>query len=466
MLPIIAIIGQPNVGKSTLFNRLTKSRDAIVVDMPGVTRDRQYGEGKVGDRPYIVIDTGGMMGDEVGIDSHMRAQAQLAIAEADVILFLVDGRAGISAADNAIAEQLRTLNKIFFLIVNKTDGIDEQMALADVYQLGLSQTPIAIAASHGRGVSQLMEQVCEKLPVVAVAEESQQKGIRVAIVGRPNVGKSTLTNRILGEQRVVVYDQPGTTRDSIELPFTRRGNEYTLIDTAGVRRRGRIKETVEKFSVVKTLQSITDANVVVVVLDGQETISEQDLHLIAFVVDAGKALVLAINKWDGLSEQQREHIKNEIDRRLHFVDFARRYFISALHGTGVGKLYDAIDEAYQSATNPLSTASLNTILEQAVHTSLPPLVNGRRTKLRYAHVGGYNPPTIVIHGNLTDKLPGHYQRYLNNYFRKTLAIVGTPLKLVFKTGENPFEGRKNKLTARQQTKRQRLLKHVRKKKSS
>tara|TARA_R110000868_G_scaffold362686_1_gene624882 strand:+ start:23459 stop:24784 length:1326 start_codon:yes stop_codon:yes gene_type:complete len=438
ILPVIAIVGQPNVGKSTLFNRLTKSRDAIVVDMPGVTRDRQYGQGKLGEKPYIVIDTGGIGGDEQGIDAEMVNQSELAIAEADIIIFLVDGRHGLSAADQAIAQNLRQTEKPVFLVVNKTDGIDEHVAMADFYSLGLGN-PTPIAASHGRGVTSLIDVICEMLPDVDEdANEQTAKGITMALIGRPNVGKSTLTNRILGDERVIVFDQPGTTRDSIFLPFERHGKAYTIVDTAGVRRRGKVRETVEKFSVIKTLQAIEAANVVIPVLDASETVSEQDLHLIGFALDAGKAIVVAINKWDGLDTDQRDHIKSELDRRLNFLSFANVHFISALHGTGVGDLFGSVEAAYASATKEMSTPLLTNILQQALIDAPPPLANGRRIKLRYAHPGGHNPPTVVIHGNLTKKIPGHYKRYLSNYFRKALKLTGTPLKLVFKTGDNPY----------------------------
>ncbi len=456
MLPVIAIIGQPNVGKSTLFNCLTKSRDAIVVDMPGVTRDRQYGEGKVGDRPYIVIDTGGIGGDEVGIDGKMAEQTLQAIAEADAIFFLVDGRHGLNGADQSIAKQLRQVNKPIYLIVNKTDGLDADVAITDFYQLGLGE-PLPIAASHGRGVTRLMEIVCEHLPEVEESE-IQDRGTKVAIIGRPNVGKSTLVNRILGEERVIVYDQPGTTRDSIFLPFERRGQKYTIIDTAGVRRRARVEETVEKFSVVKTLQAIESAHVVLMVCDATETISEQDLHIIGFALDAGKALVVAINKWDGLAVEQRDYIKSELARRLRFVDYAECFFISALHGTGVGDLYAAIDRAYQSSMVKVSTSKVSNLLEAAVKANPPPMVGARRIKLRYAHMGGHNPPLIVIHGNQTEQLPGHYKRYLMNFFRTGLKLVGTPLRLEFKTSDNPYKGIRNTLTPRQEYKKLRAKK--------
>lgn len=447
MLPVIALVGRPNVGKSTLFNCLTKSRDALVVDLPGVTRDRQYGEGKLGAKPYIVIDTGGITSTAAGLDEKMLEQSRKAIEEADYVLFLVDAKAGRTPEDELIAKELRQRGKVCYLIINKVDGLDENTATLDFYKLGFDHIK-PIAASHGRGVTQLMEKLCENFPA-ALPSEDHETGIKVAIVGKPNVGKSTLINRMLGEERVVVFDQPGTTRDSIFLPLERRGQRYTLIDTAGVRRKGKIHETVEKFSVVKTLQAIQAAHVVVFVIDARENVSEHDLHLLGYVLDTGRAIVLAVNKWDGLSAEVRTDVKAELSRRLSFVDYARIQFISALHGTGVGDLYDWINEAYRSAMVDMSTQRLTALLEQAVQEAQPPLVSGRRIKLRYAHPGGHNPPVIVIHGNQTSKLPGHYKRYLANFFRDKLKLKGTPLQLNFKTGDNPFKDKRSNATPRQ-----------------
>ncbi|MBL4647800.1 MAG: ribosome biogenesis GTPase Der [Gammaproteobacteria bacterium] len=468
MLPVIAIVGRPNVGKSTLFNRLTKTRNALVIDIPGVTRDRQYGQGKVGSSPYIVIDTGGICGElsAEGLDEHISRQAQIAIEESDCVLFLVDGRQGLSNADQTIARQLRQINKKAFVVVNKTDGIDESTALSDFYSLGFHYAPIPIAASHGRGVNVLMEMVCETFPQEEEqplsASNTQPKGIKIAIVGRPNVGKTTLANRMLGEERVVVFDQAGTTRDSIFLPLERHGQHYTLIDTAGVRRKSRVSEALEKFSVVKTLQAIEAANVVLMIVDAQRGIAEQDLTLLGFILDTGRALVIAINKWDGLALDVREEIKEELQRRLTFVNFARLHFISALRGSGVGELYRSINEAYASAMCEMPTALLTDLLGDATTKAPPPLVRGRRVKLNYAHTGGHNPPLVVIHGKQTESLPGHYQRYLSNYLREKLKLVGTPLQLEFKTGDNPFKGRRNVLTPRQQYKRKRAKKRFKK----
>ncbi len=466
MLPVIALVGRPNVGKSTLFNQLTRSRDALVADFPGLTRDRKYGESKIGNRPFVVIDTGGISGEELGIDSQMAGQSLQAIEEADAVLFLVDAREGLNAADEALARHLRQRNKSFHLVVNKIDGLDENVALGDFYSLGI-ESIFAIAASHGRGVRSMIEAVLAQFP--APEDEELEEGdrfasTRVAIVGRPNVGKSTLVNRLLGEERVVVYDQPGTTRDSIYIDYERDGREYTLIDTAGVRRRKNVKETVEKFSIVKTLRAIDDANVVIMVMDAHEGLVEQDLHLLGHCIEAGRALVLAINKWDGLESDKRDWIRHELERRLFFADFAELHFISALHGTGVGHLYKSIDAAYQAATRKLSTNHLTRILEGAVAEHSPPMINGRRIKLRYAHAGGQNPPLIVIHGNQTGKVPTSYYRYLEKTFRRELQLSGTPVRIEFRTSENPYADKRNKLTQRQVQRKRRMMAHVKKSK--
>ncbi len=464
MKPVIALVGRPNVGKSTLFNALTRTRDALVADFAGLTRDRQYGTGRVGDRPYLVVDTGGLSGEEEGIDIHMASQALQAIAEADHVFFMLDARQGLLARDHPIAQHLRNQGKPTTLVVNKTDGLDADVALADFHQLGLGE-PVAIAAVHGRGVRQLIEQTLETFPEPSEEELAleEQEGCKVAIVGRPNVGKSTLVNRMLGEDRVVVFDLPGTTRDSIYLPFERDGKPYTLIDTAGVRRRARVGEGIEKFSVIKTLQAIADANVVIMVIDAREGPSEQDAHLLGFVMDAGKALVVAVNKWDGMTLEAREHVKEELGRRFPYLDFAKRHLISALHGSGVGDLFGSVDKAYESAMVDLSTPRLTEMLEAAMFAHQPPMVGGRRIKLRYAHQGGRNPPIIVIHGNKTDDVPGAYKRYLEKWFRDKLKLVGTPIRIEFKGGENPYAGRKNALNKRQLAKRQRNITFFKKK---
>lgn len=463
MLPVIALIGRPNVGKSTLFNRLTASRDALVADFPGLTRDRQYGNGQLGERPCLVVDTGGLVGDEQGLQGLMAAQVWFAVEEADAVLFLLDARDGINLSDQQIAARLRRSGKPVYLVLNKVDGQDVDAAVADAFALGLGE-PAQIAASQGRGVGALIDRVLNDLPQTPEGEAAEEDtGIQIVVVGRPNVGKSTLINRMLGEQRVLAYDQPGTTRDSIHIPFERDGERYTLIDTAGVRRRSKVSEVVEKFSVIKTLQAINEADVAILVLDAREgEVAEQDASLAGHILESGTAVVVAINKWDGLENDQRDWIRTRLERRLPFLEFAERYFISALHGSGVGDLFDAVQTAYRSACIDVSTSELTRILEQAVHEHQPPLVQGRRIKLRYAHQGGQNPPVIVIHGNQTERLPAAYKRYLVNYFRKALRLVGTPIQLVFRTGENPYKNKRNVLTPRQVTRRKRMIRHVKK----
>ena len=474
MLPVVALVGRPNVGKSTLFNRLTNTRDALVADFPGLTRDRKYGQATYEQKQFIVVDTGGITGDEEGIDAEMAQQSLRAIDEADVVPFLVDARAGLLPADIGIAEHLRKVNKKLFLVANKVDGIDGDSESADFYTLGLGNVH-QIAAAHGRGVTQLLEEallpLAEDFPDMQVKPKVEQEEldaeeqlerlknlpIKLAIVGKPNVGKSTLTNRILGEERVVVYDLPGTTRDSVFIPLERDDREYILIDTAGVRRRKRVADAVEKFSIVKTLQAIEEANVVLMVIDAREGLADQDLSLLGYVLNSGRSLVVAVNKWDGLTTDIKDEIKRELDRRLGFIDFARLHFISALHGSGVGNLFESVVEAYDSATQRVGTAMLTQIMEMAQAEHQPPMVRGRRVKMKYAHAGGYNPPVIVIHGNQLNDLPGSYKRYLMNYYRKSLKIMGTPIKIEFREGANPFEGKKNQLTLAQQRKRKRLM---------
>lgn len=430
----IAIVGRPNVGKSTLFNRFTHTRSALVGNMPGLTRDRQYGIMQINEQNVIVIDTGGIGEANTPIEILMENQSQQALEEADIILFLVDARSGRTGADETLARKLRKLDKPIFMVVNKVEDQDVEIVLADFYKLGLGE-PLAISAEHNLGIGDLIDTIATKL---SQKEEINtpaipQGAIKIAFVGRPNVGKSTLVNRILGEERVIVYDQPGTTRDSIFINFNRRGKDYVLIDTAGIRRRGRVKEkSIEKFSVIKALQSIEATNVVVFVIDGTENITDQDLKLLGFVLDAGKALVIAVNKWDNLPPQQRDKIQSELDRRLTFIDFAKILFISALHGTGVGDLFGAINKAYTSATKELKTPQLTKILERAVGNFQPPLARGHEIKLRYAHIGGHNPPTIIIHGTRTEHLPESYRRYLEHFYREALDLSGTPIRIVFK----------------------------------
>ena len=463
MLPVIALIGRPNVGKSTLFNRLTRSRDALVADYPGLTRDRKYGFGKLGPIPYLVIDTGGVAGGEVGIDEAMVEQTVRALQEADAAIIMVDGRSGLTAADEHVAELARKHAKQTWLAVNKAEGLDAAIAGGEFHGLGLGE-PIAVSASHGDRIGALIEDVLSGFEPEETDEEVDEdvEELRIAVIGRPNVGKSTLANRLLGEDRLVVYDQPGTTRDSVAVPFERNDRKYLLIDTAGIRRRSRVSEAIEKFSIVKALQAIEQAQVVIAVLDAQEGVTEQDVSLLGLVLERGRALVVVTNKWDGLSAGQRKQVRDDLDRRLPFLDFAERITISALHGTAVGDLLPAVERAYKAATRNLSTAELTRELESAVMAHPPPLVRGRRIRLRYAHQGGRNPPVIVIHGNQTDRLPEAYRRYLINRFRKAFKLKGTPVRLSFKTSDNPYKGKRNKLTPRQERKRKRLMQRVKK----
>lgn len=459
MLPTITLVGRPNVGKSTLFNRITHTQDALVADFPGLTRDRQYGQGSCTNKPFIVIDTGGVGVDDLAVDSLMSTQSEVALQEADSILFLVDAKAGLMGIDETIALSLRKLNKPIFLVVNKVDAKDEEIACAEFQSLGFPKI-YPISAAHGRGMQLLLTDITANFLASKTEEVENSTGIKVSFVGRPNVGKSTLINRILGEVRVIVYDMPGTTRDSIYIPFTRNEQSYTLVDTAGVRRRSRVTHKVEKFSVIKTLQAIHEAHVCLLLLDAQEGITDQDLHLLGFILESGKALVIVVNKWDNLSSEHRLNIKEELARRLDFIQFVKIRFVSALHGSGVGTLFDDINQAYASATQRFSTPQLTRLLQDFVTKHVPPLVRGRRIKLRYAHAGGHNPPIIVIHGNQVTDLPESYKRYLNNAFSTQLNLIGTPLKLEFKSGSNPFSDKKNKLNLRQVKKRKRLMKRV------
>lgn len=458
MLPVIALVGRPNVGKSTLFNYLTRSREALVADFPGLTRDRQYGRVKHGKRACLVVDTGGIADDAEGIESFARKQVQTALEEADIVFFLVDAREGLSVSDKVIADSLRKLNKPVVLVVNKTDGVDANVASSDFYSLALGE-PVLIAATHGRGIPELLARIDPLLPPEQALAEETPKGIGIAVVGRPNVGKSTLVNRLLGEERVIVFDEPGTTRDSIYIPFERQGKMFTLVDTAGMRRRSKIAEVIEKFSVIKTLQAIEKSNVVIYLIDASEGVTDQDAHLLGLVLEAGRALIIGLNKWDGLTTEQKETVKRQIDVKLSFLEFAEKHAISALHGSGVGKLFDVVHSLYDSAMLDMSTPMLTRILKEATDAHQPPMVNNRRIKLKYAHQGGRNPPIVVIHGVQTDALPIAYKRYLMNYFRDKLHLQGTPIRLEFKSPENPFHGKKNKLTYRQQQKRKRLTKH-------
>jgi GTP-binding protein len=461
MLPVIALVGRPNVGKSTLFNVLTGTRDALVADFPGLTRDRKYGFGKNGPVPYLVVDTGGLVAEAAGIEELMAKQTLRAIEEADRVLFMVDGREGVAPSDHFVAQTLRKLGKDVILVVNKAEGLDASTVTADFYQLGFGE-PQAISSAHGDGVRPLLERALAGFEAAPEDAADHQGEIRVAVIGRPNVGKSTLINRLLGEERLIAYDQPGTTRDAVFVPFERDGQKYTLIDTAGVRRRARVEEAIEKFSVIKALQAVDSANVVIGVIDAHDTVAEQDASLFGMVAERGRALLIAVNKWDGIPSDKRDEIRTGLDLRLPFLEFAPVHFISALHGTGVGELMRGVGEAYKAAMRELPTPELTRVLETAVQQHQPPLVRGRRIKLRYAHQGGRNPPIIVVHGNQVQHVPDAYKRYLSNLFRKTFRLDGTPVRVEFRSDENPFKGKRNPLTPRQIRSRKRLMQRVKK----
>jgi GTP-binding protein len=454
VLPTVVIVGRPNVGKSTLFNRLTRTRDAIVADLPGLTRDRHYGQGRLGTKPFIVVDTGGFEPvAKEGIFSEMARQAREAIAEADVLLFVTDGRAGLTPQDKRIAQTLRSAAAPVFLVVNKTEGMNESVVTAEFHELALG-APHAISAEHGEGVRQLVEDALAAFPE-APAEEAPPDHPRVAIIGRPNVGKSTLVNRLLGEERVIAFDQPGTTRDAIEVELEWEGRRYTLVDTAGLRKRGKVFESVEKFSVVKTLQAIERANVVVLVVDAAQDIGEQDAHIGGYILEAGRALVVAVNKSDAIDAEKRKDVTTDLERKLQFLDFAEFVTLSALKGTGIRQLLDAVDGAFAAAMAKLSTPKLTRALQAAVQQHEPPMAGRFRPKLRYAHQGGSNPPIVVVHGSATSEIKAQYRRYLENTFRKVFKLKGTPLRIELKSGANPFEGRKRPLTEKQDAQRRR-----------
>ena len=464
MLPTLVLVGRPNVGKSTLFNRLTGTRDALVHDMPGMTRDRHYGRGRIGGKPYLVVDTGGLEPvAKDGIMAEMARQTLQAIDEADAIIFMVDGRAGLTAQDKVIADRLRRASAPVFLAVNKAEGMNRAVVTAEFHELGLGE-PLAISGAHGDGISDLVDEALAPFPVEE--EQVDEHGIpKIALVGRPNVGKSTLVNALVGEERVIAFDQPGTTRDSIYVEFERDGKPYILIDTAGVRRKGKVFETVEKFSVIKTLQAIEDANVVVLVLDARENISEQDAHLAGFVLETGRALVVAVNKWDGLSAEQRDDVKRDIARKLAFLDFARFNYISALKGKGLETLLKDVEAAHAAAFIKMSTPKLTRVLEMAVEQHAPPKNGLFRPKPRYAHQGGKNPPVIILHGNALEGLRDDYKRYLEASFRKAFKLQGTPLRIQVKEdeGRNPFEGKKRAPLTESEATRMRRKKRVRRK---
>ena len=464
MLPTLVLVGRPNVGKSTLFNRLTGTRDALVHDMPGMTRDRHYGRGRIGGKPYLVVDTGGLEPvAKEGIMAEMARQTLQAIDEADAVIFMVDARAGLTPQDKVIADRLRRASCPVLLAVNKAEGMNRAVVTAEFHELGLGE-PLAISGAHGDGISDLVDEALAPFP--EAEEAADEFGIpKIALVGRPNVGKSTLVNALVGEERVIAFDQPGTTRDSIYVEFERDGKPYILIDTAGVRRRGKVFETVEKFSVIKTLQAIEDANVVVLVLDARENISEQDAHLAGFILETGRALVVAVNKWDGLKPEQRDDIKRDIGRKLAFLDFARFNYISALKAKGLDALLKDVEAAHAAAFLKMSTPKLTRVLEMAVEQHAPPKNGLFRPKPRYAHQGGKNPPVIILHGNALEGLRDDYKRYLEASFRKAFKLQGTPLRIQVKEdeGKNPFEGKKRAAPTEGDETRRRREKRIRRK---
>ena len=460
MLPTIALVGRPNAGKSTLFNALTRTRDALVADLPGLTRDRRYGYVRIQGRDAVVVDTGGLIDDGDPISKLISDQAALAIEESGVVVLVLDARAGLTGADQRIADRLRRRGKPVVLAANKVDGLDETIAAVDFHALGLGE-PIPIAAVHRRGIGRLTAALAAMLPRGEAPPAARRSdGIRVCIIGRPNTGKSTLVNRLTGEARVLAHDAPGTTRDSVEVPFEHRGRRYVLIDTAGIRRRSRVSEAVEKFSIVKSLEAIAGSDVAIVLIDAGAGMSDQDASLLGLVLDGGRAPVVAINKWDLPGGEARTALRADVRRRLAFAPFCPVCRVSALHGAGLGELLRNVDACHRSAFAELTASGLTRELERAVEHAPPPLVRGRRIKLRYAHQGGSNPPVIVVHGNRTDLVPASYRRYLAGRFRSAFALVGTPLRIEFRTGENPFKGRRNILTPRQRRRRDRLLRHA------
>ena len=461
MLPVIALVGRPNVGKSTLFNALTGTRDALVADLPGLTRDRKYGYTKSDYLPCILVDTGGLTPGADGVEKLMAEQSLRAMAEADRVLFVVDGRQGCTTVDHFVAQLIRRSGKPCLLVVNKSEGQEGFSAGADFHQLGLGE-PFAVSATHGSGLRNLMEAALEGFATSVTDIPDDRDRIRVAVIGRPNVGKSTLINRLIGEERLVAFDMPGTTRDSVEVPFERDGHQFTLIDTAGVRRKSKVDEAIEKFSIIKALQAVDSANVVIGIVDAHETVAEQDAALFGMATERGRALIIAVNKWDNIPPDQRDQIRAGIDARFPFLEFAYLHFISARHGTGVGEMVGSVVAAYNASMSELPTPELTRVLEAAIVQHQPPLVRGRRIKLRYAHQGGRNPPVIVIHGSQADHLPDGYKRYLVNTFREAFNLKGTPVRIQLRSEDNPFAGRRNSLTPRQVRKRQRLIKRVKK----
>ena len=460
--PIISLVGRPNVGKSTLFNRLSNSRQALVSDFEGLTRDRQYANIELENGIYCsIVDTGGLTNEDSIIDTGIHSQVINALNESDVIYFIVSNKDGVTSLDLDISAQLRKLKKKIILVCNKAEGLNITLA-SEFYELGLGD-PTLISAEHNQGIADLIDKTIPLLPKTGEFDKPELEGIAVAVLGRPNVGKSTLINRILGEERVMAVDLPGTTRDSIFIPFEREGQQYTLIDTAGIRRKRSVSEKVEIFSIIKAKDAINDSHVVILVLDAHEGVTEQDATLLGLIADKGRALLIVINKWDGLDEYQKSEVKRKLDIKLSFVNYATVHFISALHGSGVGKLFSPIKKSYENAGGRFPTSLLNRILEQANNTHQPPPVAGKRMRLKFVNQSDVFPPTLIFHGNHVQNVPNSYERFLKNFFITALKLTNTPIKIQYKSGENPFKDKKNILSARQIQKKKRLMKFVKKK---